>query len=591
MRAWLGNLSIRTKLMVSFVLIAAIPTIMIFVTVYSISVANSEQITLNNSQTAVNQTAKLIENVLSNCESICAQIATDEEVIAILTENDLEKREELAATIDSKLIKIHKILIPGAYAIYVIGENGMQFKSTAKPFHDGMLKMEMFYWKVFNSRGAYWDGPNSTSWAVDTEDRTFLNVGRQIFGAEGTPIGIVAIEIQEAMISDLLIEETRKNSEDKGLSLDSLCLVDKSFRIVSHPDPAQIGRQVAGSVAYSHDLEAEKRHNSDYITAIKPVGERWMVLGSTYLPDLRQQSTAPFVVVIIELITIIVLVTAMAYLLSHSISNPIKRMTRLMEEVEDGNLDARAKMKYSDEIGVMGRVFNNMLEQLQESIAQIYNKEQQLIMLQYDVLREQIKPHFMYNTLDSVRWLARDGRNKDVERLTLALMKFYRIHLSNGVDIVSLKTEAEHVRNYLDIQKIRYEKEIQEYQINIPEAIADCQMLKVTLQPLVENAIYHGLKNLPSGGSIYISAAYDEDEIIICVEDTGAGIPEERLAALNEGLRANSVTIGYGLRNVAVRLKLMFGEKADFWVESEEGEGTAVYVKVPRIDYCMGEEV
>jgi len=285
------------------------------------------------------------------------------------------------------------------------------------------------------------------------------------------------------------------------------------------------------------------------------------------------------------LLAVIGMVIALSFLLSHYISNPIKRMTHLMEDVEEGNLDVRAKMKYYDEVGVMGRVFNNMLEQLQRSMDQIRENEKQLMILQYDVLREQIKPHFMYNTLDSIRWLARDGRNKDVEKLTLALMKFYRLHLSNGNDVVSLGTEAEHVKNYLAIQKIRYQSEIQDYRIDIPEEIAGCRMLKLTLQPLVENAIYHGLKNTPDGGSISISAEYDNAKITVCVRDTGIGIPPDRLGNLNYMLMHNSTKMGYGLRNVNIRLKLMFGQEAKIWIESREGEGTSVYVTVPRIEH------
>ena len=585
MRAYIGNLSIKMKLMISFFLIATIPTMMIFYNVYNISITNSERISLNFSQATVEQTAKLLENFLVGCENICTFLAADDEIAAALEESDPEEIEKLEQVINSKLIRVHRATIPDAFAIYVIGENGAQYKSVEQPFAHMLLNQEMMYWKTFNSRGAYWDGPYRESWALDADERTFLSVGRRIYGSEGTSIGAVVIEINESVISEMLESETMVSEQENGLSLDFICLADRSFRIVSHPDAEQIGKQVSSDIVYSQDMAAEARYDSDYLAVSRSVGERWMVIGGTYLPDLRQQSSAPFAMIMLVLLAVIALVIALAFLLSHYISNPIKRMTALMQEVEDGNLDVRAKMKYYDEMGVMGRVFNNMLEQLQRFVEQIRENEKQLMILQYDVLREQIKPHFMYNTLDSVRWLARDGRNKDVEKLTLSLMKFYRLHLSNGDDAVTLATEAEHVKNYLDIQKIRYQSEIRDYRIEIPEEINRCRMLKLTLQPLVENAIYHGLKNTPDGGSIVISAEYDQQRITICVRDTGVGIPADLLGSLNYMLINNSTNLGYGLRNVNIRLKLMFGPEAKVWIESTEGTGTSVYVTVPRIDH------
>lgn len=588
MRAYIGNLSIRMKLMISFLLIATIPTMMIFFNVYNISIENSEQISLNFSQATVEQTSKLMENFLNSCENITTFLAADDEIAAALEETDPEQFPITEWIINAKLLQMHRTTMPDAYGIYVIGENGFQYKSVNKEFCSGELNGEMFYWKALNSRGAYWDGPYEKSRAIDTDETDegmFLSVGRRIYDSKGLPVGVVIIEIQESVISEMLNSEKSVSEDNKGLSLDFICLVDKTFRIISHTDAEQIGKQLSGSIAYSQDMAAEARYNSDYLTVSRPVGERWMVLGGTYLPDLRQQSTAPFAMIILVLMAVIALVIALSFLLSHYISNPIKRMTELMQEVEDGNLDVRAKMKYYDEMGVMGRVFNNMLEQLQRFMGQIRENEKQLMILQYDVLREQIKPHFMYNTLDSVRWLARDGRNKDVEKLTLSLMKFYRLHLSNGDDAVTLATEAEHVKNYLDIQKIRYQSEIRDYRIEIPEEINRCRMLKLTLQPLVENAIYHGLKNTPDGGSIVISAVYDQQRITICVQDTGVGIPPERLGKLNYMLLNNSTDLGYGLRNVNIRLKLMFGPEAKVWIESIEGTGTQVYVTVPRIDH------
>ena len=317
MRAYIGNLSIRMKLMISFFLIATIPTMMIFFNVYNISITNSEQISLNFSQATVEQTAKLLENFLASCENICTFLAADDEIAAALEETDPEKFEATEQLIGSKLIRMHRTTMPDAYGIYVIGENGFQYKSTGLNFRDDQLNGEMLYWKALNSKGAYWDGPYEESWALDTKDEMFLAVGRRIYDDNGLPVGVVIIEIQESVISEMLRSEQTVSAGDKGLSLDFICLVDKTFRIISHTEEGQIGKQMSGSIAYSQDMEAEARYNSDYLTVSRPVGERWMVLGGTYLPDLRQQSTAPFAVIMLVLLAVIVMVIALSFLLSH----------------------------------------------------------------------------------------------------------------------------------------------------------------------------------------------------------------------------------------------------------------------------------
>lgn len=582
MKGYVANLSIRTKLLFCFALISAIPALIVFSSSYRISIKNSERISLNYSRTAVEQTAKLIENFLEICENTCAYVSSDDEIIAAL-EDYGHRKPETEKIIDEKLMQLHKSIVPDAYAVYVIGENGFQYKSVSQQFSNYDLKYEMLYWKVSNSKEAYWDGPNSSSWALRSPEMPFLAVGRRIYGTNGALVGVVIIEIQETVISNMLLNE-KTAQQAEGMSLEFICLLDKTFRIISHTDSSKIGTQMPGSIAYSQDTESMQRYNSDYLTVTEPIADRWMVLGGTYLPDLRQQSASPFSIIVTGFVFVIVLAVGMSFFLSRYISSPIKRMTKLMQEVEEGNLDVRAKMKYYDEVGIMGRVFNNMLDQLHVYMERIRDNEKRLMVLQYDVLREQIKPHFMYNTLDSVRWLARDGKNKEVERLSLALMKFYRLHLSDGSDTVTLRTEAEHINNYLIIQQIRYKKEIRDYRIYIPDEIANCRMLKLTLQPLVENAIYHGLKNATDGGTISITAHYDQTHISLCVEDTGVGITSERLAELNKMLQLDTAKVGYGLRNVNARLKLMFGSNYGLRIESEAGQGTSVYVLIPRIN-------
>lgn len=585
-----ANMSIRNKLLLGFFLVALIPSIIVFLNSYRFSVMNVEKISLNISQTAVEQTSKLIDNFLDICENTCLYIAGDDDIQRILAENkDPETFWKSEKEINNKLMELHKQVVPEAYSIYVIGENGFQYKSITQKFGNNNLNKEMFYWKVFNSNSAYWDGPKEGSWALQSTPDAYLTVGRRIYDKNDVPVGIVAIEIRESVIANMLHGgEDAKVQAIQPLSMDFICLVDKSFRVVSHTDETKLGTQMPASIVYSQNTEAEKRYNSDYLVVSRPVGERWFVMGATYLPELSRQSAETFSGIILVFLSSIILSILLALAVSAYIAKPIQKLTGLMQQVEHGNMDVRIKMKYFDEIGTMGRVFNSMLDQLCVSMEQIRDNEKRLMILQYDILREQIKPHFMYNTLDSLRWLARDGRTDDVERMTISLMKFYRIHLNNGEDVIRLGEEIEHAKNYLVIQKMRYHKEILDYRLDIPEELMSCRMLKLTLQPLIENAIYHGLRNSSAGGTITITAESTDEEIVFCVRDTGVGMDSEGVESLNNMMQSGKEKIGYGLRNVNERLKLMFGPEYGLQLESIQDVGTKVFVRVPRMEY--GEE-
>lgn len=581
MKTRIANLSIRTKMLICFTLVSIIPAAIIFFSTYQFSLDNATRISLTYCEAAIEQTSKLIENYLQVSEQCCGFVADDSEIREALSSTNRAAFVKTEKAISLKLMNIQKSIVPQAYAIYVVGENGFQYKSVSQRFVSSAMNREMLYWRVCNSSSVFWDGPQKGSWALEAPDSVFVTVGKAVHGPDGKAIGAVIIEIPETVIAEMLqTEQIRKQSDKMGLKF--TCLLDKTFKVVSHTDSSLIGTQIPGSIVYSQNSESSTRYDTDYLTVAHPIGDRWMILGGMYKPDLRKHSNALFSVIITSFLSAVGLAIALSFLLSRFISRPMKRMTSLMQQVEEGNLDVRFNTRYSDEIGIMGRVFNDMLGQLKRFMQKTRENEKRLMMLQYDVLKEQIKPHFMYNTLDTVRWLARDGKNKEVERLSLALMKFYKLHIGNSQEMVTLAEEMESVRNYLIIQKIRYEQEILSYNLELPEEIAQSMVLKLTLQPLVENAIYHGLKDAGKGGSISITAFAQADDIILCVEDTGRGITPERLAELSSMLRMDDAGPGVGLRNVNARLRLKYGSDYGLIIESRENIGTKVYVRIPN---------
>lgn len=215
---------------------------------------------------------------------------------------------------------------------------------------------------------------------------------------------------------------------------------------------------------------------------------------------------------------------------------------------------------------------------------QVKKEQKQLRKAEFELLQAQINPHFLYNTLDAIVWSAEAGNQKQVVNMVGSLSDFFRSSLNKGKEIVSIKEELVHVKSYLEIQQIRYQ-DILCYEINVPESLNKYQIPKITIQPIAENALYHGIKNRRGGGKITIEGYENEDTVIIEVKDNGIGIDEKRLLEIKESLESsdnNSNTI-YGIYNVNERIRLNYGEQYGLKICSIYGEGTTVKILIPKI--------
>lgn len=215
---------------------------------------------------------------------------------------------------------------------------------------------------------------------------------------------------------------------------------------------------------------------------------------------------------------------------------------------------------------------------------QVRAEQRQLRKAEFELLQAQINPHFLYNTLDAIVWSAEAGNQKQVIQMVGSLSDFFRTSLNRGREIVTVREDLQHVCSYLEIQKIRY-MDILEYEILVPEELNDYKIPKITLQPLAENALYHGIKNKRGGGKITIRGHEDKDSFVIEVYDDGIGMTQERLIAVRKGLsdKAPEKSELYGLYNVNERIRLNFGDEYGINIASEHGQGTVVEVRLPKI--------
>ena len=216
---------------------------------------------------------------------------------------------------------------------------------------------------------------------------------------------------------------------------------------------------------------------------------------------------------------------------------------------------------------------------------QVRREQTRLRKAEFELLQAQINPHFLYNTLDAIVWSAESGNEKQVVSMVGNLSNFFRTSLNRGKDVITVREDLLHVRSYLEIQKVRYE-DILEFEIDVPESVTGSPIPKITLQPLVENALYHGIKNRRGGGRISITGEETENAVLLRVSDNGAGMSSERLDEVRRGLTggAPDESTIYGLYNVGERIRLHFGEEYGISIDSNEGEGTVVTVRLPKVD-------
>ena len=291
--------------------------------------------------------------------------------------------------------------------------------------------------------------------------------------------------------------------------------------------------------------------------------------------------------VIISVIALIISINAFITV-SAAIQKPISDMETLSTKVAHGDLTARIDIPHVNELDTLAENLNTMAGQIDVLIKKNMEEQKNFQKAEMKALQAQITPHFLYNTFDTIVWLAEEEKTDEVVKITKAFSEFLRISLSRGHEWITIGQELDHIKHYLTIQKIRY-ADILNYEIDADESLLDFKIIKLVLQPLVENAIYHGIKNKRGRGVLKVGIHYSDDShtaILFEVQDNGAGFTKERLAEVraelangaNDSEKLNSV---YGLYNVNKKLKLYYGEKTQgILIESEEGKGSHIYFTI-----------
>ena len=322
------------------------------------------------------------------------------------------------------------------------------------------------------------------------------------------------------------------------------------------------------------------------LTIIQTVGQtRWRIVGVAFTDELLGSlSTFRYTLAAMMAVALLCAV-GLSRMISAHITKPLRKLELSMRKVQDGDFSAPAISGRSKEVVSLSASYGIMVKRIEELMEEVRRTEAVKRQRELDALQAKINPHFLYNTLDSVVWMAETGNKQGIVKMVTALASLFRISIAKGHDVITLKEEFSHVRSYLEIQSMRYRNKFS-FSIELPEELEDAPTIKLIVQPIVENSIYHGIKYLQEEGVIKISASDDgKGGIRISVSDNGVGMTEDvRSTLLEPGGRSHlSDGNGIGLENINERIKLSYGDSYGIEIESEPDEGTTVNITIPHL--------
>ena len=472
-------------------------------------------------------------------------------------------------------------------SIMIFGKKKMLLNRSMYTYQKVALdysKLDWYAKAVAKPQDAIITGPNRHSF-FDTDDEV-ISLSREVQSYEnGTFRGVILINLNMNKITEICnsFQEKQENF---------ICIINDKGELVYE--------QQNGRERFAFD---EKENRQELNTALGKTKESCFRLnyrGEKYLVTRTDMKTTgwtlvsmvPYksvmaetmaisgVMILAVAITLIVTLLLLNRILT-GVVKPLKKLEKYMVQVNPDNMDQRMEILTDDEIGHLSMKFNQMMDRIRNLKEQVIEEQEDKRKYELQALQAQINPHFLYNTLDSIIWMA-ETNDSNIVAMTEALAKLFRISLNKGNEEISLERELEHVKNYLIIQSMRYADKFT-YEISAEPGVERCRTIKLILQPIVENCIYHGIKKKRGTGKITIRAYRREQNLIIEVSDDGCGMPEEICRKiLSDEIESENISgSGIGVKNVNERIQLRFGKKYGLSYSSEEGVGTTVTYVLP----------
>ena len=514
-----------------------------------------------NLQSYLQQSVSSMDRTLDGYNSLSDYIAFDRtlaEVFSMEYGTPYEQYEQLTQKVDP-ILRTASYFHGGMQQITIYTDNGMvKHDTTVAPVSE--IEETDWYQKTLEHPGL--------NWFANYQEETLFSARKLAFSGarEGVNILYMDVDYQKLFTpyAETLISEC------------GLYITDQDGKLVFE-ESSFSGKNQNYDLTYSEFLEQRDRGSTDYIILCEQSNTTgWTVW--LYQPvGLAGEAMRPIGVMAGVTILICIFAAVLAYFItSGMVSSRIERLTHFIQEVQDGSMDMQMESDDRDEIGMLYRGFGSMMKRIRTLINEVYLSKITQKEAELKALQAQINPHFLYNTLSLINWKALAAGEEDISRMTLAMSTFYRTALNRGRNMLQVETELSNTRAYLEIQSMLHDGDF-DYEIEAQTEILQCESLNLILQPLVENAIHHGIEEKTDGrGKITVRGWKEDNCVWFMVEDNGVGMEQE---VADKILTMESK--GYGVRNVDERIRLCYGEKYAMKVESVVGKGTKMTIHFP----------
>lgn len=534
-------------------------------------------------QNQVLKSLDLIFQAVSDDVEILGKDPAMQDYLKVDDSREQAKRVEAEGKVRSLLLRYS-----GNYKDYlnivVVSEKGQYLSNDSYRMQKTPLSREGWYQEALAAEGklvlsSTSFGRNLKSWKNYSTD-SYISAAKMIRDVSTRePAGVILVDLDIRSIQKL-VEDITMGQTGFGYIQDSYgkVIYTPKNKIVYRMNPEWFADGDSGQVRCK--IGGEKYNviytRSSYTDLIAVGVFDW---GKT-IEGVAQVRRASILIAVV--ISVFAFLCSVAF--SASFTKPVSKLSRLMKRAQTGDLTVRFDNHYKGEIGQLGDSFNAMVDKINVLLKLVYKEQKDKREAELKILHEQIKPHFLYNTLDTIQWMAKGYHAMDIVDIVLALSNFFRISLSQGKEYITLEKELAMVKSYLDIQKYRYE-DLFEYETEFDPSLMKCQVLKLSLQPLVENALYHGIKESDSErGTIWVRVYQESDAVIVLrVEDDGVGISQEWCSQLNLWLeqkeRGEDVK-AFAVLNVNDRIKIAYGDEYGLHYELRPGGGIIAVLKV-----------
>ena len=558
---WVNGIKLRYKLAIIYSMFCFLPVMLLFLLSFLQMRSIIDDKEKLNLQSYLQQSVSSMDRTLDGYNSLSDYIAFDRtlaEAFSMEYGTPYEQYEQLTQKVDP-ILRSSSYFHGGMQRITIYTDNGMvKHDTTVAPVSE--IEETDWYQKTLEHPGL--------NWFVNYPEKTLFSARKlAFFGArEGVNILYMDVDYQKLFTpyAETLISEC------------GLYITDQEGKLVFEESRFS-GKNQNYDLTYSEFLEQRDRGSADYTILCEQSNTTgWTVW--LYQPvGLAGESMRPIGVMAGVTILICIFAAVLAYFItSGMVSSRIERLTHFMQEVQEGSMDMQMESDDRDEIGMLYRGFGSMMKRIRTLINEVYLSKITQKEAELKALQAQINPHFLYNTLSLINWKALAAGEEDISRMTLAMSTFYRTALNRGRNVLQVEAELSNTRAYLEIQSMLHDGDF-DYEIEVQPEILQCESLNLILQPLVENAIHHGIEEKTDGrGKISVRGWKEDNCVWFMVEDNGVGM-EQKVA--DKILTMESK--GYGVRTVDERIRLCYGEKYAMKVESVVGKGTKMTIHFP----------